>query len=50
LITGEYFTAIWGISYVTIFTIATLCVAARIFATEKILTARIRLGRKKTRE
>lgn len=50
MITEEYFTAILGIAYVTIFTLVILYVAARIFATEKILTARIRFGRRKTRE
>ena len=49
MITGDYFIAILGIGYVTIFTLAILYVAARIFATEKILTARIRLGRRKRR-
>src|SRR3990170_3422119 len=49
-ITGDYFTAAWGIGYVAIFTLVILYLAARIFATEKILTAKIRLGRKKPRE
>jgi len=48
-ITGEYFTAVLGIGYVTIFTLVILYVAARIFATEKILTAKIRFGRKNPR-
>jgi ABC-2 type transport system permease protein len=48
--TGDYFTAIWGIGYVTIFTLVILYIAARIFATEKILTMRLRLRRRKTRE
>lgn len=50
MITGDYFTAIWGIGYVTIFTLVILYVAARIFATEKILTMRLRLRRRKIRE
>lgn len=50
MMTGEYTRAIWGILYVTMFTLVVLYVAARIFATEKILTMRIRLGRKKTKE
>jgi len=49
-ITGDYFTAALGIGYVAIFTVVILFVAARLFATEKILTAKIRLGRKKPRE
>jgi ABC-2 type transport system permease protein len=48
-ITGDYFTAAWGIGYVAIFTLVILYLAARIFATEKILTMRIRLGRRKTK-
>ncbi len=48
--TGDYFTAIWGIGYVAMFTLAILYVAARIFATEKILTMQLRLRRRKIRE
>ncbi len=48
--TGDYFTAIWGIGYVAIFTLVILYVAARIFATEKILTMQLRLRRRKMRE
>jgi len=39
--TGDYFTAAAGIVYVAIFTIVVLYVAARIFGTEKILTAKL---------
>jgi ABC-2 type transport system permease protein len=46
-ITGDYLTAILGIGYVAIFTLAILYIAARIFATEKILTMKLRLTRKK---
>jgi len=49
-ITGDYSTAILGIGYVAIFTVVILYIAAKLFATEKILTAKIRLGRKKIRE
>jgi ABC-2 type transport system permease protein len=45
--TGDYTTAIMGIAYVTIFTLAVLYIAARIFTTEKILTMRLRLRRQK---
>lgn len=48
-ITGDYLTPVLGIGYVAIFTVAILYIAARLFATEKILTAKIRLGRKKVR-
>jgi ABC-2 type transport system permease protein len=46
-ITGDYLTAILGIGYVAIFTLVILYIAARIFATEKILTMKLRLTRKK---
>jgi len=42
-VTGNYLLAVGGIIYVSIFTIAILYVAAKFFATEKILTARIKL-------
>jgi len=41
--TGEYLLATFGIIYVALFTVTLLYVAARLFATEKILTARLRL-------
>jgi len=40
--TGDYLTATAGIVYVAIFTIVVLYVAARIFGTEKILTAKLK--------
>lgn len=45
--TGDYTTAILGIVYVTVFTLVVLYIAAKIFTTEKILTMKLRLGRKK---
>jgi len=48
--TGDYTTAIFGIAYVAAFTLVVLYIAAKIFTTEKILTARLRFRRKKTRE
>jgi len=48
--TGDYLTPILGIGYVTVFTLVILYVAAKLFATEKILTAKIRIGRKKVKE
>jgi len=45
--TGDYTTAVLGIVYVTAFTLAILYIAARIFTTEKILTMRLRLRRRK---
>jgi hypothetical protein len=49
-ITGDYLTAVLGIGYVAIFTLVILYIAARIFATEKILTMKLRLTRKKTQK
>jgi ABC-2 type transport system permease protein len=49
-ITGDYLTAVLGIGYVALFTLVILYIAARLFATEKILTAKIRLGRKTAKE
>jgi ABC-2 type transport system permease protein len=49
-ITGDYLTPVLGIGYVALFTLVILYIAARLFATEKILTAKIRLGRKKAKE
>jgi len=50
--TGDYLTAVIGIVYVSIFTIAVLYIAARLFGTEKILTAKLKFKwlrrRKKT--
>ncbi len=50
--TGDYLTAVIGIVYVSIFTIAVLYIAAKLFGTEKILTAKLRFKwlrrRKKT--
>jgi ABC-2 type transport system permease protein len=45
--TGDYTTAILGIIYVTAFTLVVLYIAAKIFTTEKILTIKLRFGRKK---
>ena len=41
-VTGNYLIAIGGIAYVSAFTVVILYVAAKFFATEKILTARIK--------
>lgn len=49
-ITGDLLLPVLGIGYVAIFTLVILYIAARLFATEKILTAKIRFGRKKTKE
>jgi ABC-2 type transport system permease protein len=46
VITGDYLTAGLGIIYVTVFTIVIMYVASRLFATEKILTAKLRFKRR----
>lgn len=43
VIMGDYLTAGLGIAYVAIFTLAIMYVASRLFATEKILTAKLKL-------
>jgi ABC-2 type transport system permease protein len=53
VIAGDYLTTILGIIYVTAFTLVVMYIASRLFATEKILTAKLRFGRrgsKKTAE
>jgi ABC-2 type transport system permease protein len=47
VITGDYLTAGLGIIYVAAFTIVVMYAASRLFATEKILTAKLKLGRKR---
>ena len=39
---GDYWTPVFGIVYVTAFTLGIMYVASRLFATEKILTAKLR--------
>ena len=46
VIVGDYLTTGLGIIYVTAFTIAVMYVASRLFATEKILTAKLRFKRR----
>jgi ABC-2 type transport system permease protein len=41
-LTGDYLTAILGVVYVAFFTVALLYAAAKLFATEKILTAKLK--------
>lgn len=48
--TGDYLTAIIGIVYVSIFTMVVLYIAARLFGTEKILTAKLKFRRFKFRK
>ncbi|MDH5494175.1 MAG: ABC transporter permease [Candidatus Bathyarchaeota archaeon] len=41
-LTGNFLMAIFGVVYVVLFTVALLYIAAKLFATEKILTAKLR--------
>jgi len=43
-LTGDYLTAIIGIAYTALFTVVLLYLAAKMFATEKILTAKLKFG------
>lgn len=53
VVLGDYTTVIFGIIYVAAFTVVIMYIASRLFATEKILTAKLRFrrrGPKKTAE
>jgi ABC-2 type transport system permease protein len=53
VVLGDYTTVIFGIIYVAAFTVVIMYIASRLFATEKILTAKLkfrRRGSKKTAE
>jgi ABC-2 type transport system permease protein len=50
VIMNEYTTVILGIIYVAAFTLVVMYVASRLFATEKILTAKLKFKRKGTRK
>ncbi len=47
VVTGDYLPVIGGIIYVAIFTVVVMYVASRLFATEKILTAKLKFGKDK---
>jgi ABC-2 type transport system permease protein len=50
VVVGDYGTVLFGIVYVAIFTGAIMYVASRLFATEKILTAKLRFNRGAAKE
>jgi ABC-2 type transport system permease protein len=52
VVLGDYTTVVLGIVYVAAFTVVIMYIASRLFATEKILTAKLRFKRmgKKTKE
>jgi ABC-2 type transport system permease protein len=47
---GDYFIMLRSIAYITAFTVAILYIAAKIFTTEKIVTARITFRKRKTKK
>ncbi len=50
VVTGDYGTVVFGIVYVAVFTIVIMYIASRLFATEKILTAKLKFGRGKAKQ
>ena len=50
VILGDYTVVILGILYVTAFTLVIMYIASKLFSTEKILTAKLRLGRGKSKK
>jgi ABC-2 type transport system permease protein len=50
VVTGDYGIVVFGIVYVAIFTIVIMYIASRLFATEKILTAKFSLGKGKAKK
>jgi len=50
VVTGDYLIVVLGIVYVAAFTIGIMYVASRLFATEKILTAKLKLGKGKVKK
>jgi ABC-2 type transport system permease protein len=46
VVTGDYGTVVFGIIYVAIFTVVIMYIASRLFATEKILTAKLKFGKR----
>ena len=50
VIMSDYTTVILGIIYVAAFTIVIMYIASRLFATEKILTAKLKFGRKRSKK
>lgn len=47
VVLGDYTTVVFGIIYVTAFTLVIMYIASRLFATEKILTAKLRFKQKR---
>jgi ABC-2 type transport system permease protein len=50
VVMGEYGTVVFGIVYVAAFTVVIMYIASRLFATEKILTAKLMFGKRKAKQ
>ena len=50
VVTGDYGTVVFGIVYVALFTVVIMYIASRLFATEKILTAKLKFGKGKQKQ
>jgi ABC-2 type transport system permease protein len=50
VVLGDYTTVIFGIIYVAAFTVVIMYIASRLFATEKILTAKLKFRRKESKK
>ena len=50
VVTGDYLSVVFGIIYVALFTIVVMYIASRLFATEKILTAKLMFGKKNKKQ
>ena len=50
VVLGDYTTVIFGIICVTAFTVLIMYIASRLFAMEKILTAKLKFRRKESKE
>lgn len=50
VVTGDYLVVILGIVYVAAFTIGIMYIASRLFATEKILTAKLKIGKARAKK
>jgi ABC-2 type transport system permease protein len=50
VIMNDYTTVVFGIIYVAVFTLVVMYIASRLFATEKILTAKLKFKRRGSRK
>ena len=49
VVSGDYGTVVFGIVYVAIFTVVIMYIASRLFATDKILTAKLKFNKGKAK-